>query len=117
MGIIRKLTSISTLGVVSYRNSGEKTAKVAKQTRNAARANVVQNMQLIELQRQQLAAAANAQVLQATHIAATIHTAQPVRQGPPALPPGWYKDPSDERALTWWDGIGWDPDTKHYPAR
>lgn len=116
MGIIRKVTSISTLGLVKYRNSTEQATKLAKQTRNAARMNNVQNMQLIELQRQQLAAAENAQVLQATQIAATVNAASVVRQGPPALPAGWYQDPTDERALTWWDGAEWHPQTKHYPA-
>lgn len=37
-----------------------------------------------------------------------------VRQAPPSLPAGWYPDPTDARALTWWDGQGWRPETKHY---
>lgn len=39
-----------------------------------------------------------------------------VRRQPPAnYPPGWYADPSDSRALCWWDGAAWQPKTKHYP--
>ena len=38
----------------------------------------------------------------------------PVAVPPPTLPPGWYADPFDNRALTWWDGTQWRPETKHY---
>lgn len=114
MGLIRKATSISTLGLVSYRTSGERAARYARQTRNAARLNNIQNMQMIELQRQQLEAETQAQVMRATQIAAT--QLQAPRQAPPALPPGWYADPTDARALTWWDGTTWHPGTKHYPS-
>lgn len=125
MGLIRKVTSVSTLGLVPYRNGGERATHFAKQTRNAARLNNVQNMQMIELQRQQLAAAAEAQVMRATQVAATqlgpvqvsAPPPQPLRQLPPALPAGWYPDPTDNRALTWWDGSAWNPGTKHYPGR
>lgn len=37
------------------------------------------------------------------------------QQGPPSLPPGWYSDPVDRRAQTWWDGTRWLPETKHFP--
>ena len=84
MGLIRKATSISTLGLVSYRTSGERAARYARQTRNAARLNNIQNMQMIELQRQQLEAETQAQVMRATQVAAT--QLQAPRQAPPALP-------------------------------
>lgn len=95
MGLIRKATSISTLGLVSYRTSGERAARYARQTRNAARLNNIQNMQMIELQRQQLEAETQAQVMRATQVAAT--QLQAPRQAPPALPPGVVRGP-DRRA-------------------
>lgn len=33
---------------------------------------------------------------------------------PPPMPAGWYADPTDNRALCWWDGTRWHPETKHY---
>jgi len=56
MGMTRKLMSISTLGMVSYRDKGERANKYARQTRNAARAQVAQNAAQIEVARQQLTA-------------------------------------------------------------
>lgn len=35
---------------------------------------------------------------------------------PPTMPPGWYADPTDHRAMCWWDGLQWRPETKHYPS-
>jgi hypothetical protein len=36
----------------------------------------------------------------------------------PASPPaGWYPDPTDNRALCWWDGTQWYVHTKHFPAQ
>lgn len=37
MGLLRKATSVSTLGAVNYRSNGEKTARYAKQSRNELR--------------------------------------------------------------------------------
>lgn len=51
MGIMRKMTSVSTMGLVDYRSDKERTAKYTKQTRNAARAQAAQQMQSMELQR------------------------------------------------------------------
>jgi hypothetical protein len=119
MGIIRKAVSVSTLGLVKFRSDGEAAAKAGKQTAKAAKANVVQNMALIDLQRQTLAQHQQGTALQATQVAATMNVEQAIagqRVAPPSLPPGWYKDPTDSRALCWWDGISWNTETKHYPA-
>lgn len=36
----------------------------------------------------------------------------------PTFPPaGWYPDPTDNKAMTWWDGTQWHIHTKHYPAQ
>lgn len=40
----------------------------------------------------------------------------PQVQAPPSTPPGWYQDPTDSRAMCWWDGQQWHPNSKHYPA-
>ncbi|NYD39179.1 hypothetical protein BJ983_005281 [Actinomycetospora corticicola] len=73
---MRKMTSISTLGLVDFRSDKERTAKYtrdtrdatreaieaqeaaakyARQTRNATRVTVVQNMMMLDQQRRQLA--------------------------------------------------------------
>lgn len=116
MGITRKVMSIGTLGLVKYRTDSERQALYAKQTRNAARVNNAQNMQLIELQRDQLAAEQLAQTMRATQVAAAM-SLQTQRAAPPSLPPGWYADPSDSRALCWWDGMQWLRETKHFPGQ
>lgn len=39
---------------------------------------------------------------------------QPGPQLAPSPPAGWYPDPTDRRALCWWDGSRWLPETKHF---
>ena len=119
MGIFRKMTSVGTMGIVSYRSNSERTARAGKQTakyskqaRNAARVQVAQNQALIELQRQQVAAA---EYGNGVNQAILEQSMMPARVPPPQLPPGWYADPSDARALCWWDGVAWHPRTKHFP--
>ena len=34
----------------------------------------------------------------------------------PSIPAGWYPDPTDNRALCWWDGEQWQPATRHSTA-
>jgi hypothetical protein len=54
MGLTRKLMSVSTLGLVSYRDKGGRAQKYMRQTRNAARIQIAQNAAQIEVERQQL---------------------------------------------------------------
>lgn len=77
MGIIRKTMSVSTLGLVKFRSDAEMSNKIAKQTRNAARANVVQNQMLIDLQRQQMEQEYQAQAMRAAQVAAIQMASQP----------------------------------------
>ena len=101
MGIIRKTMSISTLGVVPWRNAAERApaARYARQTRNAARVAVVQNQAML---RQGKRAARAAQ--------------QPVvfYEAPVRPAPGWYTDPFDPRCVTWWDGLAWHGSTRRW---
>lgn len=102
MGLFRKVTSISTLGIVPYHNGQEKTArtqkraaKYAKQTRNAARVGAVAGV---------------VGVVQ-NHSAAK----QAIPSGPmPTAPAGWYPDPTDPRRVCWWDGFQWHPETQRW---
>ena len=111
MGLLRKMTSVSTLGMVGYRSEKEQTKRIAKQTRNATRAQVIQNQAIIANQRAQLEAQIQNNGYQR---ARDLSPVQPLRQLPPSRPAGWYSDPDDPRALCWWDGQGWHPDTRHY---
>lgn len=93
LGIIRKTMSVSTLGLVNYRNSEERTAKYTKQTRNAARAQVAQQAMNLELQRQQLEAMNHANVRE--------------EMKPNTTPANWYPDPGNPGFIRWYDGAQW----------
>lgn len=112
MGLIRKAASLSTLGIISYRTDAESARRMAKQTRNAARANVVQNMQLIELQRQALATQQQGVAMQA----ATVAALTPAQTVSPSTAAGLFPDPSDPQAICYWTGSAWAPETKRYPG-
>lgn len=127
MGLFRKTVSISTLGAVRYRSSGEDTARAARaqrkaakysrQTRNAARVGaasaVYGNYQNSRAWRQdqddrqlafnQEAWEQQAMLQQQAHLPPT---------DAPYWTPGWYLDPYDTRYVTWWNGQSWDPQTK-----
>lgn len=113
MGIMRKITSISTVGLVSYRGKAERAGRYSKQTRNAARAQVAQNAAQLEMQRQQLTAMDHGNVREevrdtrAFAPVAPIMPPQPVPvvQGGP--PPGWYPDVADAELVRWYDGVQW----------
>ena len=93
MGIIRKTMSVSTFGLVSFRDTEERTAKYTKQTRNAARAQVIQQGVSLDLQRQQLAALNHA------------NTREEMR--PNTTPANWYPDPGNPSQVRWYDGAQW----------
>lgn len=125
MGLMRKMTSVSTLGLVGYRSDKERTAKYTRQTRNATRAVVAQNMMMLEHQRQGLAqdhvhhveSQANNFMLeqQRQQVAQGRSTPQPQQIAPPAyvpqsIPAGWYDDGNG--AVRWYDGQSWTPPTR-----
>lgn len=105
MGLFRKLTSVSTLGLVDYRSDKERTAKYTRQTRNATRAAVVQNARQIGYQRDDLAQG------HVQHVEAQAQRIQPV----PALvaAPGWYVDQAG--VMRWFDGYRWTEATQAPP--
>lgn len=100
MGLFRKITSVSTLGVVSYRNPVERGARSARLTKNAIRAQTAQDRRLYRLQSMQQAQQHQQQIAHMTHIAI----------GPTAVP-GWYADPHGQPCQRWWDGREWTPYT------
>ncbi len=113
VGLIRKTMSISTLGLVDFRSDKERTARYTRQTRNATRAQVAQNMQALELQREMLAqnhvqhVEAQAQRIAPLTPQAVLGPAGPPPAGPPA---GWY--PDQARQQRWWDGTRWTEHTQ-----
>ena len=135
MGLIRKTMSLSTLGLVSFRDKEERTTRYTRQTRNAARAQVAQQAMALEHQRQlitqgeqaavhqQIQASGQQQMhfqqLQAlTRLAPPSHPpvpeallispAAPAPQPIPQSPPaGWYPDQQDPQLVRWFDGVRW----------
>jgi hypothetical protein len=109
VGFIRKMTSMSTLGLVDFRSDKERIARYTRQTRNATRAAVAQNAMGLELQREQLAqhhvhhVEAQVQQIAPQHV-------EPVHGTPPpqlVAAPGWY--PTAAGVLQWFDGYEWTP--------
>lgn len=98
VGLSRKIASISTAGLVNYRNDGERTAKYTRQTRNATRLAAIQNGKMLNNQERQIT---QAQV----HFVEEQVAAMP----PGAPPPGWYPNPADGTSPWWWDGVQWVP--------
>ena len=92
MGLIRKLTSLSTAGVVSFESKKERIVRSAEQTNQETLKQTRLLQQQNELLRQQAAAAQQ--------------EAPIAQQSPPAGPPaGWYQDSSGR--TRWWDGNVW----------
>jgi hypothetical protein len=81
MGIIRKMTSVSTLGAVKYRTPNQKTARFTKKMAKSMR-------------------------YQEGQIRSSNRAALPASQ-PQQPPPGWYPDARDPRYVRWFDGQAW----------
>lgn len=84
MGFMRKVTSVSTFGLVDYRSDKERQARYAKQQRDAQREQLK-----LEKERDKRAAAP-----------------------PQAQPAGWYPDQVDVRFVRYWDGLRWTEHTQ-----
>lgn len=115
VGLIRKTMSLSTMGLVDFRSDKERTARYTRQTRNATRAQVAQNMRALDLQREQLAQAhvhhveAQAQRIAPLNAQAVLGTGNP--PPPPGPPAGWYPD-QVTGVQRWWDGSRWTEHTQ-----
>lgn len=97
MGLFRKVTSISTLGLVDFRSDKERTAAYTRGVRSQSRkqTQALQNQNaLLAIQIQQQAALAAA-------LAATQHVNAHA---------GWYPNPQGG-GQRYWDGTQW---TDHY---
>ena len=97
-GLFRKMTSISTLGIVDYRSDKERIAKYTRQTRNATRAAAAQNAMMLEQQRQQVTRGGQPQQI------------APPPYVPDSIPAGWYDD--GHGVTRWYDGQQWTPHTR-----
>ena len=91
MGAIRKMTSVSTLGLVDFRSDKERIARSTRKTSKEARQQTELMQQQVAMQQQQID-------MQAKQAAA--QSAPP--QGPP---PGWYPDQNGQQR--YWNGQGW----------
>jgi Tfp pilus assembly protein PilX len=95
MGLIRKMTSISTLGAVDLHSDKE---RIARNTAKTGRALKAQNKLLKEQNRIQQSAAQ-------TPAPTSYPAPQPAApQGPPA---GWYQDTEQPDMDRWYDGTMW----------
>lgn len=98
MGITRKLLSISTLGLIPYRNREERQLRYARQTRNAARAAVAFDAAQLQELRGIRDGVDHGNIREERR-----YFERELGQGAP--PPGWYQDHTG--ATRWWDGIHW----------
>lgn len=127
MGITRKTASMLSMGLVDFRSDKERTARYTRQTRNATRAQVAQNMAALDVQRQQLTQGhvqhVEAQAQRIAPLGPDAYAAVPAAQTSPAyglpagqqyqLPAGsvagpragWFVD--EHRWRHYWDGRQW----------
>lgn len=91
MGLIRKMSSVSTMGLVDYRSDKERIARSTRQTKQATK----KGNKLIAQQTAMLQQQLSAQPIQVQQLAPA---------GPPA---GWYADPNGQPVHRWWDGQRW----------
>ena len=89
MGVFRKLTSVSTLGMVDYRSDKERIARSTRKTSKEARQQTELMQQQVAMQQQQLQMQAQQMGQQASSLPA----------------PGWYPHPAGGQR--YWDGQAW----------
>ncbi|WGX94525.1 DUF2510 domain-containing protein [Nocardioides sp. L-11A] len=94
MGLFRKTMSLSTMGVVNWRNDSERQAAAERSKSKAYRDRTQTLLEQAQADRDAALRIANQQA----------QAAAPVSAGPP---PGWYDDPDGDAGKRWWDGSAW----------
>lgn len=127
MGLMRKLTSVSTLGAVDYRSDKERIAKNTKGTKKAVEAQTkMLNRQYEDSTADRIAdATARAQIRanakaakkskrskrspsEPAESAAIAHSGPPaIALSPPSVPAGWHQDPTGRHQHRYWGGAQW----------
>lgn len=114
MGLTRKFLSISTLGIIPFRNREERQAAYARQTRNAARASVALEASQLQELRGIRTGVDHGNIARETSYIRDELQAMPFYErelGQGATAPGWYRDPHDPTIRSrWWNGVSWTPD-------
>jgi Tfp pilus assembly protein PilX len=101
MGLIRKMTSISTLGAVDLHSDKE---RIARNTAKTNRTMKAQNKLLKQQNRIQQSTAQATTPISYPAPAAYPAPQPVVAQGPPA---GWYQDTEHPEMDRWYDGTVW----------
>lgn len=96
MGLIRKVTSMGTAGLVDFRSDKERTAKYTKASKKEGRRQTAIMQQQLRLQQQ----AAN----QPVPVQPPVLLPPPA---PPVTPAGWHPDPTLRHELRYFDGARW----------
>lgn len=105
MGLMRKMMSVSTGGVVDFRSDKERTAAYTKAAKKEAR----EQTRLMREQAAQQAAHMRAmEEAQRVQQQVAQPPSAPVSSPAPQLPPaGWYPDQADTSLVRWFDGTEW----------
>jgi hypothetical protein len=118
MGLIRKSLSLTSMGVVDFQSDKERTARSARLTKQAIRA---QTRAINHQTRSNQSAAASTAAWIAPHESVSVQQIMPPSGAIPAdkimatVEAGWYPEPSGAPLYRWWSGYRWMEHTKPMP--